>query len=213
MHLKCRVRRKDGKEHRTWSIVESRRGAGRVVHHHVLYLGEVNDRQKASWEKAVSVVDETSGTARQLELLPEDCALTPGGVDAIQVRLSAMSLERPRQWDACRLADTLWRQLHLDVFFAGKLGRSREGTDSEKVRRVLVIFRLLAPGSEWRLHRSWFSTTARPDLLDVDERAAQPATLHRASICCSLKRRRCSRTCASAGETCSRRATRFCSTI
>ena len=68
MHLKCRVRRKDGKEHRTWSIVESRRVAGRVVHHHVLYLGEVNDRQKASWEKAVSVVDESSATMRQLEL-------------------------------------------------------------------------------------------------------------------------------------------------
>ena len=179
MHLKCRVRRKDGKEHRTWSIVESRRVAGRVVHHHVLYLGEVNDRQKASWEKAVSVVDESSGTMRQLELLPEDRVITPGEVDAVQVRLSAMSLERPRQWGACWLADTLWRQLHLDSFFGEKLGRSREGTDWEKVLRVLVVYRLLSPGSEWRLHRQWFGTTALPDLLGVDERAAQPATLYR----------------------------------
>lgn len=179
MHLKCRVRRKDGKEHRTWSIVESRRVAGRVVHHHVLYLGEVNDRQKASWEKAVSVVDETSGTVRQLELLPEDRVITASEVDAVQVRLSAMSLERPRQWGACWLADTLWRQLHLDGFFGEKLGRSREGTDWEKVLRVLVIYRLLSPGSEWRLHRQWFGTTAMSDLLDVDERAAQPATLYR----------------------------------
>lgn len=179
MHLKCRIRRKDGKEHRTWSIVESRRVAGRVVHHHVLYLGEVNDRQKASWEKAVSVVDETSGTVRQLELLPEDRVITASEVDAVQVRLSAMSLERPRQWGACWLADTLWRQLHLDGFFGEKLGRSREGTDWEKVLRVLVIYRLLSPGSEWRLHRQWFGTTAMSDLLDVDERAAQPATLYR----------------------------------
>lgn len=179
MHLKCRVRRKDGKEHRTWSIVESRRVAGRVVHQHVLYLGEVNDRQKASWEKAVSVVDETAGTVRQLELLPEDRAIAPGEVDAVQVRLSAMSLERPRQWGACWLADTLWRELRLDNFFGAKLGASREGTDWEKVLRVLVIYRLLSPGSEWRLHRQWFGTTALPDLLDVDERAAQPATLYR----------------------------------
>ena len=179
MHLKCRVRRKDGKEHRTWSIVESRRVAGRVVHHHVLYLGEVNDRQKASWEKAVSVVDETSGTVRQLALLPEDRVITASEVDAVQVRLSAMSLERPRQWGACWLADTLWRQLHLDNFFGDKLGRSREGTDWEKVLRVLVVYRLLSPGSEWRLHRQWFGTTALPDLLGVDERAAQPATLYR----------------------------------
>lgn len=179
MHLKCRIRRKDGKAHRTWSIVESRRVAGRVVHQHVLYLGEVNDRQKASWEKAVSVVDETSGTVRQLELLPEDREITPGEVDAVQVRLSAMSLERPRQWGACWLADTLWRQLRLDTFFGEKLGTSREDTDWEKVLRVLVIYRLLSPGSEWRLHRQWFGTTALPDLLDVDERAAQPATLYR----------------------------------
>ena len=179
MHLKCRVRRKDGKEHRTWSIVESRRVAGRVVHHHVLYLGEVNDRQKASWEEAVSVVDETSGTVRQLELLPEDRTITASEVDAVRVRLSAMSLERPRQWGACWLADTLWRQLHLDKFFGEKLGRSREGTDWEKVLRVLVVYRLLSPGSEWRLHRQWFGTTALPDLLGVDERAAQPATLYR----------------------------------
>jgi transposase len=179
MHLKCRVRRKDGKEHRTWSIVESRRVAGRVVHHHVLYLGEVNDRQKASWDKAVSVVDESSGTVRQLELLPEDRVITAGEVDAVRVRLSAMSLEHPRQWGACWLADTLWRQLHLDDFFSEKLGRSREGTDWEKVLRVLVVYRLLSPGSEWRLHRQWFGTTALPDLLGVDERVAQPATLYR----------------------------------
>ena len=179
MHLKCRVRRKDGKEHRTWSIVESRRVAGRVVHQHVLYLGEVNDRQKSSWERAVSVFDESSGTVRPLELLPEDRVITESEVDAVRVRLSAMSLEHPRQWGACWLADTLWRQLHLDDFFHEKLGRSREGTDWEKVLRVLVIYRLLSPGSEWRLHRQWFGTTALPDLLGVDERVAQPATLYR----------------------------------
>ena len=179
MHLKCRVRRKDGKEHRTWSIVESRRVAGRVVHQHVLYLGEVNDRQRASWERAVNVVDESTGTVRQLELLPEDRAVTASEVDAVQVRLSAMSLERPRQWGACWLADTLWRLLQLDTFFQERLGSSREGTDWEKVLRVLVIYRLLSPGSEWRLHRQWFATTALPDLLGVDERAAQAATLYR----------------------------------
>jgi hypothetical protein len=179
MHLKCRVRRKNGKEHRTWSVVESRRVAGQVVHRHVLYLGEVNDRQRASWERAIDVVDESTGTVRQLELLPADREITASEVDAVRVRLSAMSLERPRQWGACWLADTLWRQLHLDTFFSKRLGCSREDTEWEKVLRILVIYRLLAPGSEWRLHRQWFGTTALADLLGVDERAAQPATLYR----------------------------------
>jgi Transposase DDE domain len=179
MHLKCRVRRKNGKEHRTWAIVESRRVAGSVVHKHVLYLGEITDGQKASWEQAVSVIDEVSGQVRQLELLPEDRALSDSEADAVQVRLSAMSLKRPRQWGACWMADSLWQQLHLERFFHEQLGSSREGTEWEKVLRTLTIYRLLSPGSEWRLHRQWFETTALPDLLGIDERAVQPSTLYR----------------------------------
>jgi len=179
MHLKCRVRRKDGKEHRSWSIVESRRVTGHVVHRHVLYLGEVNDRQRAEWEHTVRVIDETTGKERQMELLPEDRTITEGEVDALRVRLSAMSLRRPRQWGACWLADYLWRQLQLESFFGPRLPVKREGTDWEKVLRILVIYRLVSPGSEWRLHRQWFGTTALPDLLGVDERSAQPATLYR----------------------------------
>jgi hypothetical protein len=155
MHLKCRIRRKDGKVHRTWSIVESRRVGARVMHKHVLYLGEISDEQKRSWEKAVEVIDETTGQPRQMELLPEDRAITASEVDALQVRLSAMSLRHPRQWGACWLADSLWRQLRLETFFGERLGHSREGTDWEKVLRVLTIYRLLSPGSEWRLHRQW----------------------------------------------------------
>jgi hypothetical protein len=75
--------------------------------------------------------------------------------------------------------DQLWRDLQLDSFFAPLLGKSREGTDWEKVLRVLTLYRLLSPGSEWRLHRHWFGTTALADLLDADERLARDDTLYR----------------------------------
>lgn len=179
MFLKCSTRRKDGKTHRSWSIVESRRVGRHVVQKHVLYLGEVTDQQRASWARAVSVIDETNGQCRQLTLIPEDRAISASEVDALPVRLSALRLEHPRQWGACWLADSLWRELHLDSFFAERLGCSREDTAWEKVLRTLTIYRLLSPGSEWRLHRHWFATTALPDLLEVDERVAQPATLYR----------------------------------
>jgi transposase len=179
VYLKCSTRRKDGKVHRSWSVVESRRAGKRVVQKHVLYLGEVSDQQRATWERAVSVVDEASGEVRQMEFLPEDRAISEGEVEALQVRLSALSLERPRQWGACWLADWLWRQLGLDAFFGERLGSSREDTDWEKVLRALSIYRLLSPGSEWRLHRHWFSTTALPDLLEVNESVVQAATLYR----------------------------------
>jgi hypothetical protein len=177
--LKCRIRKKDGKEHRSWSVVESRRFSdGSTAHRHVLYLGEISDSQRLAWERSISVFDEDLGQSRQLALFPAD--RTPcAGVDSVQVRLNALRLERPRQWGACWLADELWRTLHLDDFFASRLSVSREGTHWEKVLRILVVYRLLSPGSEWRLHRHWLSTTALPDLLGVDERAAQDDTLYR----------------------------------
>ena len=180
MFLKCRQRRKDGKVHRTWSIVESRRCAGdKVVHRHVLYLGEINDSQRAAWERSIAVIDERDGQPRQMALFPSDRTPSGSEVDALQVRLSQLRLSRPRQWGACWLADRLWRTLHLDDFFGARLPPSREGTDWEKVLRILVIYRLISPGSEWRLHRHWFETTALSDLLGVDVRSAQDDTLYR----------------------------------
>jgi hypothetical protein len=178
--LKCSQRHKDGKVHRSWSVVESRRlGGGKVAQRHVLYLGEINDSQRCAWEKTISVFDETQGAARQLALFPADRVPPESGAEAVQVRLDELRLENPRQWGACWLADHLWCTLHLDDFFGARLPVTREGTDWEKVLRVLTIYRLLSPGSEWRLHRHWFATTALGDLLGVDERAVQDDTLYR----------------------------------
>ena len=85
--------------------MESRRVGRHVVQKHVLYLGEVTDQQRASWERAVSVIDETNGQCRQLTLIPEDRVISTSEVDALPVRLSALRLEHPRLWGACWLAD------------------------------------------------------------------------------------------------------------
>ena len=180
MFLKCSERRKDGKVHRSWSIVESRRYAGgKVAQHHVLYLGEINDSQRVQWERTIAVFDERECETRQLALFPADRTPPAEGAEAVQVRLDAMRLERPRQWGACWLGDHLWRSLRLDDFFAARLPVTREDTDWEKVLRILTLYRLLSPGSEWRLHRQWFQTTALGDLLGVDARAVQDDTLYR----------------------------------
>lgn len=161
-------------------MVESRRYAdGKVGQRQVLYLGELNDSQRASWQRTLEVFDERTQTSRQLALFPADRTPPVDGAEAVQVRLDRLRLHHPRQWGACWLADQLWRQLELDRFFASRLSISREGTQWEKVLRILVIYRLLAPGSEWRLHRQWFETTALPDLLGVDARSAQDDTLYR----------------------------------
>ena len=179
MFLKCSTRKKDGKEHRSWSIVESRRVGRGVVQRHVLHLGEINDSQRAAWQKSIEVFDEQQGRSRQCALFPEDRIPAADAASAVRVQLNQLQLSRPRSWGACWLGNQLWRDLQLDTFFAARLGCSREGTDWEKVLRLLTLYRLLSPGSEWRLHRHWFATTACADLLGADERIAQDDTLYR----------------------------------
>jgi hypothetical protein len=112
MYLKCSKRRKNGKEHRSWSIVENRRvQGGECVQRHVLYLGEINDSQQAAWQKSIAVLAEGESELRQVALFPEDRVGAAGPVPQIQLRLSALTLHRPRQWGACWLALELWREL------------------------------------------------------------------------------------------------------
>jgi transposase len=170
MYLRFARRRKDGKEHRYWSIVESRRCAGgRVVQRPVLYLGEINDSQHAAWCRLIEAFDEESGRHRQLALFPAERPL-PDQTEsfAVQVRLDAMELHQPRQWGACWLACHLYEQLQLDRFFSPLLPDSREGTSWRHILQTLVCYRLIDPGSEWRLHRQWFEASAMADLLGED---------------------------------------------
>ena len=170
MYLRFARRRKDGKEHRYWSIVESRRcGGGRVVQRPVLYLGEINDGQREAWCRQIEAFDEASGRHRQLALFPAERTVPDHAKGfGVQVRLDAMELHRPRQWGGCWLACHLYEQLELDRFFAPLLPDSREGTSWRHILQTLVCYRLLDPGSEWRLHRQWFERSAMADLLGED---------------------------------------------
>ena len=177
MFLRCQRRKKDGKTHEYWSIVESRRLAdGRVAQRQVLYLGEINANQREAWRKTIEVQD--AGQRRQVALFPAG-SMPCDDVDAVGVRLSELRLLRPRQWGACWLALQLWQQLELDSFWCPRLRPSREGTPWLKVLKVLVTYRLIDPGSEWRLHRQWFDSSAMADLLESDFGLAEKNTLYR----------------------------------
>jgi len=179
MFLRSKIRRKDGKEHRSWSVVENRRvRGGRVVQRHVLYLGEINDSQRAAWARAIEIFDDRGG-AKQIALFPEDRVAPALSCDVVSIRLAGMRLRRPRQWGACWLAMLLWDQLRLDDFWRPFLPLSREGTDWLNVLKTLVAYRLIDPGSEWRLHRHWFEHSAMGDLLGEDAALVQPNTLYR----------------------------------
>lgn len=177
MFLRCNRRTKDGKTHEYWSVVENRRLAdGRIVQRQVLYLGEINASQREAWRKTIEVHDE--GTRRQVALFPMG-SMPADDSRAVEVRLNELRLERPRQWGACWLSCVLWQQLDLDAFWCARLPPSREGTPWLRVLQTLVAYRLIDPGSEWRLHRHWFDTSAMADLLNVDFGVAEKNTLYR----------------------------------
>ena len=180
MFLRQTRRTKDGKTHSYWSVVENQRlDGGRVVQRPVLYLGEINSSQAAVWRKAIEVLDEDAGRPQTLALFPEDrCDAIASDASIVQLRLSEMRLCRPRQWGACWLAGQLWRELRLDRFWSDRLPPSRKGTRWDQVLQVLVCYRLIAPGSEWKLHRDWFGRSAMADLLGSDFRLAEPHKLY-----------------------------------
>jgi len=181
MFLRFNRRFKDGKEHRYWNIVENKRCAGgKVVQRQVLYLGEINDGQREAWCQLIEAFDEGSRRHRQLALFAADrevpaCAKGYG----VQVRLDAMELHRPRQWGACFLACQLYEQLELDRFWTERLADSRKRTQWRHILQTLVCYRLIDPGSEWRLHRQWFEQSAMGDLLGADYGLVEIHALYR----------------------------------
>jgi hypothetical protein len=165
MFLRCTTRKKDGKEHRYWNVVENRRiSSGRVVQRQVLYLGEINDSQREAWRKSIEVFED-GGTTAQMALFPEDRPVEIDDEQVVKIRLKDVELRRPRQWGACWLACKLYEQLGLDKFFGEKLPPSRKGTRWDLIVQALCSYRLMEPGSEWKLHRYWYEKSAMADLL------------------------------------------------
>jgi hypothetical protein len=181
MFLRATIRKKDGKEHRYWSLVENKRvSGGRVVQRHVLYLGEINSSQELSWRKSIEVLEDGADRPRTLALFPEDrCEGVLPDASVVRLRLSQVRLSRPRQWGACWLAMKLWEELNLDRFWADRLPASRKGTRWDQVLLVLTVYRLISPGAEWRLHREWYGRSALADLLGADAALADSHTLYR----------------------------------
>ena len=179
MFVRAKRRFKDGKEHRYWSVVENRRNPdGRVVQRQVLYLGEINDSQRAAWCRSIEVLRGDSGPA-PMALFPADREAPELNCEVVRIRVKDLSLHRPRQWGACWLALALWERLELDRFWAPRLRPSRQGTRWLDVLKTLVCYQLIDPGSEWRLHRQWYEHSAMRDLLATPMSVVPADTLYR----------------------------------
>lgn len=166
MFLKTHERRKDGKAHRYYSLVESVRTTRGPQHRTLAYLGELNGTSEAAWRRTISVFNH-EGTEHQLELFAADTPSLPNGERVVQVRLDGVRWERPRDFGEVFLARHLWRLLGLDRLLAELLPEGDEEIPWAVVSFILCAARLLAPSSELEIEEQFYPKAALDDLTGV----------------------------------------------
>jgi len=180
MFIRSYKRKKNGKWHQYFSVVENRRLANdKTVQRTVLYLGEITSSQENSWRKTLEVFDADTGKTQQKLLFADKHVITESDIDSIRVKLSGMQLCRPRSFGACWLACELWQKLGLDEFWSQRLDDMRCDISWSKVLKLLAVNRLIQPGSEFYIHRQWFDKNAMDELLNTDYRIASKDRLYR----------------------------------
>jgi transposase len=179
MFLRCHKRKKNGKLHQYYSVVENRRIAnGRVAQKTVLYLGEITNGQEKAWRKTLEVFDVDQNKPVYKYLFATEDESICNDIDAIPVRLSHLKLSHPRAFGDCWLGCQIWDELRLDSFWQKRIDSHKTSIAFSKVLKLLVINRLIKPGSEFYVHQHWFDQTAMDVLLGCDFTVAQKNRLY-----------------------------------
>ena len=164
MFLRATKRFKDGKAHCYWSLVESVRVGRRVFQRQALYLGELNDSQRAEWQRTVEAFDE-NGKPQQMKLFPENRAPGTDDDSVVLIRTDRLVVKNLRNWGEVWLGTVLRDKLGLDDFWKARLSSSRKGTDWLSIMKAIVLYRFTDPGSELRMHSNWMANTAIEELI------------------------------------------------
>lgn len=180
MFLKTHSRRKDGKAHQYFSLVESVRTARGPQHRTLAYLGELNGTSEAAWRKTISVFNGESGDECQLELFPSDTPALPAGERVVQVRLDRVRWERPRDYGEVFLAHHLWKLLGVDALLEEQMVAGDEEIPWPVMAFILTAARLIAPSSELAIEEQFYPRTALADICGVPEDKVNKDRLYRA---------------------------------
>lgn len=168
MFLRRYERRKNGKPHTYWALVESYRTAKGSRQRVVAYLGELSADEQDGWAKLGAHLNGQVPTRRpQLSLFDPPRQNPPGDDEPLLVKLSSIRLQRTRDFGDVWLAWGLWRMLQLDVLFDALIEPGREQVSWGTMAAVLTIARLCEPSSELHIADTWYRRTALEELLQV----------------------------------------------
>jgi transposase len=178
MFLRPNHRRKDGKEHVYWSLVETVRTPDGPRQRTLCYLGELNHSAEARWLKTIAVFNE-QGECRQLKLFPAEVEPPQNEGEVARVLLRKVRFERVRQFGPCLLGWELWKRLHLDRLLEEQLDGEAAEVPWSRVATILAINRLCAPGSELGIEERWYPATALEEMLRIPEGTINHTRLYR----------------------------------
>jgi transposase len=165
MFLRRFQRRKNGKDHAYWALVESYRTARGSRQRIISYLGELQATEESGWAQLSRKLNGDESRQRTFFDLPVPENSADDG--PVLVHLNGIRLERLRDFGDVWLAWGLWRMLGLDTLLRQAMPAGREEVAWPVVAALLVIARFCEPSSELHIETTWYRNTALEDLLGV----------------------------------------------
>lgn len=181
MFLKRCARKKNGKPHTYWQLVESYRTPRGPRHRVVAYLGELDASEHRGWGRLALHLDGKAAVkAQQLMLFNTiDTHNNDPVPQYVEVDLKGVRVERTRDFGDVFLALTLWRMLGFDELFSKNLPVGREEVSWSLMACVLTIARFVEPDSELHVEDTWYRRTALGRMLAVAAGKVNSARLYR----------------------------------
>ena len=170
MYIRRCYRKKDGKRHAYWALVESYRTARGPRQRVVAWLGAMDEEGRMGVKRCAEAQSCEQG----------DLFIEAGEQEWVEIDLKGVRVERTRRFGGPWLGRTLLRQLDLDGFLEERLSRGREQVPWPLMAMVLVLGRLCDPSSELRLAERFYEHSALPDLLGVPAEKVNEDRLYRA---------------------------------
>ena len=168
MFIRRFERRKNGKPHTYWALVESYRTGKGSRQRVVSYLGELTANEQDGWTQFCSHLHGEAQTRRpERTLFDPPRRDQPQSDEPLLVKLSSIRLERTRDFGDVWLAWGLWRMLGLDEVLEHLIEPGREDVSWAAVAAILVIARFCEPSSELHIADTWYRRTALEELLGV----------------------------------------------
>ena len=178
MFLKKLQRRKNGKKHVYWALMESVRTAKGPRCRTVAYLGELESHEREGWARLARQLSGPPLTMVQPSLFGLSPPAEPVP-EKVSVNVAGVRVERTTDFGDVWLALTLWHALGLDALFADLLPKGREDVPWPQMVALLVAARFCHPSSERQIEQAWYSKTALPELLGVPSEQVYLQRLYR----------------------------------